>query len=69
MVVTCPYCGGIFSVKRVVLPSIYDDFPSFDDNGVKNLAEAKDISLFFCSDCGREFTSEGITMMEKIKFT
>ena len=65
MAVTCPYCNGIYSVRRLNRGSPFDVIPDLID-GEKVAKSVPRYDSFYCSDCGKEFSSDGKTMIEQI---
>lgn len=66
MVVTCPYCNGIYCVERVRYPTAEESAQKFVDGQKEGMPDIK-IDKFYCSDCLLSFESEGRTRMEMNK--
>lgn len=63
MVVTCPYCNGIYCVKRTKYPTAEESAQKFIDGQKQGMPDI-DITRFFCRDCNLFFNSEGRTREE-----
>jgi transposase-like protein len=67
MALTCPYCGSIYGIKRRTVPSVESEIQTWHGGQKAGLPDV-DISWFDCSDCGKSFSADGMTVMEKKKF-
>lgn len=67
MVVTCPKCGGVYSVRRVWKPQLIDSIQQWD-RGQKRGVPDPDYDDFSCSDCGERFSAEGMTRLETNRY-
>ena len=71
-IVSCPECGWPRNVTRVDKRSVYENFPSPVDGRFWKVPKQSPPTVpsrgvFYCSDCGWEFTAYGQTWSESLK--
>jgi len=68
MTVICPFCNGSgTSVWRVDKGSVEEIFPYQEEGEEKKMPKKVKHETFYCSECGKEFTSDSKTYFEEVK--
>ncbi len=65
-IVKCPECDASRNVRRIDKHDVYENFPQFERGEMLNVLGVSSRGVFFCPDCGFEFSAEGQTFYESL---
>ncbi len=65
-VVKCPTCDSSRNVTRTDKHTVMENFPQFEGGEMLDVSMVSSRGVFYCPDCGREFSGEGQTFYESL---
>ncbi len=65
-VIQCPNCEWARNVRRVDKHDVREIFPQFERGEMLDVLNISTRGVFYCADCGLEFSAEGQTFYESL---